>query len=102
MKIEVKATAIYTYELTPDEEQAVKELIKNNPEDFRFMTDDEVIANAVERLWENYQLSLYEDNRTAETEVITDEFSISEFNDIDLEDWIDNNGLRELIEMGEE
>ena len=103
MNIEVVATTTYTYELTPDEEQKVKEMIKNNPKAFQYMEDDEIIANAVCRLWLNGELSIFEnDGRTVESDCSVNDFSFSEFNDIDSEDWIDNNELRKFINESEE
>ena len=103
LNIEVVATTTYTYELTSDEEQKVKEMIKNNPKAFQYMEDDEIIANAVGRLWLNGELSIFEnDGRTVESDCSVDDFSFSEFNDIDSEDWIDNNDLRKFIDESEE
>lgn len=103
LNIEVVATTTYTYELTSDEEQKVKEMIKNNPKAFQYMEDDEIIANAVGRLWLNGELSIFEnDGRTVDSDCSVDDFSFSEFNDIDSEDWIDNNELRKFIDESEE
>lgn len=103
LNIEVVATTTYTYELTPDEEQKVKEMIKHNPKEFQYMEDDKTIANAVGRLWLNGELSIFKnDGRTVESDYSVDDFSFSEFNDIDSEDWIDNNELRKFIDESEE
>lgn len=103
LNIEVVATTTYTYELTPDEEQKVKEMIKNNPKEFQYMADDEIIANAVGKLYSNGELSIFEnDGRTVESDCSVYDFNFSEFNDTDSEDWIDNNGLREIIEGDDE
>ena len=100
MKIEVRATVTYTYDLPETEEQKLIELIKNNPEDYRYMLDEDRVALAFERLYTDTDenLELYNNNRTVESDFVTDEFSYSEFNDIDAEDWIDNNGLRDIVD----
>ena len=103
LNIEVVTTTTYTYELTPDEEQMVKEMIKNNPKEFQYTTDDETIANAVGQLWLEGKLSIFEnDGRTAESDCSVDEFNFSEFNDESSTDWIDNNDLRKIVDGDEE
>lgn len=100
MKIEVRAMVTYTYDVPEMEEHKLIELIKNNPEDYKYMSDEERIALAFEKLYTetDENLELFNNNRTVESDFITNEFLYSEFNDIDAENWIDDNGLRDTVE----
>lgn len=99
MKIEVKATVTYTYELSDKEEEKLARIIRNIPDEFRYMTDNQKVAHAFEMLYASNDTELYENDRTTMSDFRTDEFLYSEFNDIDAEDWLDNNKLRPEMYM---
>lgn len=77
MKIEAVATVYYTCTLSDEEEQLVVKYIKENPEIFEFMDKKKAIAKAVEMLYEEYEIDLYEES--TESDFCTDEVNWSEF-----------------------
>lgn len=63
LKIEAVATTWFTCNLTDEEEKKVIDYIKENPDEFEFMDKEDAIAKAVEILYENDEINLY-DNAT--------------------------------------
>lgn len=59
------------------------------------MLNIEVVTTTTYTYFEN-------DGRTVESDCSVNDFSFSEFNDIDSEDWIDNNELRKFKESDDE
>lgn len=100
MKIEVRTIVTYTYDIPEAEEQKLIELIKNNPEDYKYMSDEDRVALEFEKLYTetDENLEIFNNDRTIESDFMTDEFLYSEFNDVGAEDWIDNNGLRTVVD----
>ena len=76
-KIEAVATVHYTCWLSDEDSQKVIDYIKENPEEFEFMTDKEKIINAVEKLYEENKISPYDSSN--EIDFATEEFQWSEF-----------------------
>lgn len=76
-KIEAVATAHYTCWLSDEDSKKVIEYIKENPEEFEFMTDKEKILKAVEELYEEGEISPYDSSN--ENDFSIEEFRWSEF-----------------------
>lgn len=77
LKIEAEAIVNYTCILSDKEEQKVVDYIKNNPEEFQFMSSKKAIAHAVEILWENDEIDLYEES--TESDFSTNDIKWSKF-----------------------
>ena len=77
MKIEAVAKVYYTCILSDEEEAKVVNYIKSNPEEFEFMDDKKAIAKAVEMLWEDDEVDLYEES--TESDFCTNDIRWSEF-----------------------
>lgn len=76
-KIEAVATVYYTCWLSDEDSQKVIDYIKGNPEEFEFMTDKDKIIKAVEKLYEEDEISPYDSSN--ESDFSTEEFRWSEF-----------------------
>lgn len=79
LKIEAVATVTYTCELSDEDEEKVVKYIKDNPDEFEFMTDKESILAAVNILYNDSKLDLYDDY--VESDFSTEEINWSEFED---------------------
>lgn len=79
LKVEVVGTIYYTCELSDEDEEKVINYIKDSPEEFEFMTEEESIVAAVDILYNNSEIELY-DNAT-ESDYHTEEINWSEFED---------------------
>lgn len=79
LKIEAVATVTYTCELSDEDEEKVVKYIKDNPDEFEFMTDKESILAAVNILYNDNKLDLYDDS--VESDFSTEEINWSEFED---------------------
>lgn len=77
IKVEVVGTIYYTCELSDEDEKKVVNYIKDNPEEFEFMDNEEAITTAVNILYGDSEIDLY-DNAT-ESDYITEEINWSEF-----------------------
>ena len=77
LKIEVVGRIYYTCELSNEDEEKVVNYIKDNPEEFEFMDNEEAITTAVNILYGDSEIDLY-DNAT-ESDYITEEINWSEF-----------------------
>lgn len=77
MKIEAVATMYYTCSLSDDDTQKVLDYIKNNPEEFEYMSDKEKIVKAAEMLYEEDEIDLYQ--FSDESDFSTEEIRWSEF-----------------------
>lgn len=78
-KVEAVATVYYTCSLSDDDGQKVLDYIKENPEEFEFMSDKKKILKAVEILSNNCDIELYDDS--VESDFSTEELRWSEFED---------------------
>ena len=87
LKIEAVATTWFTCNLTDEEEKKVVDYIKENPDEFEFMGKKDSISKAVEILYENDEINLY-DNAT-ESDFSTDEIKWSEFEERTAEEILD-------------
>ena len=79
LKVEVVAKVTYTCELSDKDEKKVIKHIKDNPDEFKFMTNEKSILSAVEFLYNNGELDLYDDS--VESDFSTEEINWSEFED---------------------
>ena len=79
LKIEAVATVTYSCELSDEDEEKVVKYIKDNPDEFEFMTDKESILAAVNILYNDSKLDLYDDY--VESDFSTEEINWSEFED---------------------
>lgn len=79
LKIEAVATVTYTCVLSDEDEEKVVKYIKDNPDEFEFMTDKESILAAVNILYNDNKLDLYDDS--VESDFSTEEINWSEFED---------------------
>ena len=77
LKVEAVATTWFTCTLTDEEEKKVVDYIKENPDEFEYMDKKDAIAKAVEILYENDEINLYDS--TTESDFSTDEIKWSEF-----------------------
>lgn len=77
LKVEVVGKIYYTCTFTDEEEKKIVEYIKDNPEDFKFMSNKQKILNAIEALWGKDELDLYKN--TVESDYQTAEINWSEF-----------------------
>ena len=79
LKIKAVATVTYTCELSDEDEEKVVKYIKDNPDEFEFMTDKESILAAVNILYNDSKLDLYDDS--VKSDFSTEEINWSEFED---------------------
>lgn len=77
--VEAVATIYYTCTLSDEDGQKVLDYIKENPEEFEFMSDKKKILKAVEILSNNCDIELYDDS--VESDFSTEELRWSEFED---------------------
>lgn len=77
MKVEAVATVYYTCSLSDEDSQKVLDYIKDNPEEFEFMSGKEKIVKAVEMLYEEDEIDLYQ--FSDESDFSTEEIRWSEF-----------------------
>ena len=77
LKVEAVATTWFTCTLTDEEEKKVVDYIKENPDEFEYMDKEDAIVKAVEILYENDEINLYDS--TTESDFSTDEIKWSEF-----------------------
>lgn len=83
-KIEAVATVHYTCWLSDEDSQKVVDYIKQNPEEFEFMTAKEKIIKAVEELYEEGEIDPYDSSD--ESDFSTEEFRWSEFEESSAEE----------------
>lgn len=89
LKIETVATTWYTYELNEDEENKIRNMIKENKDGkFDYCSEEESIIKAFEMLYGDGETQLYQDDNTVESDFNTDEFKFSEFNECNAEEWL--------------
>ena len=88
LKVEAVGTIYYTCELSDEDEEKVVRYINDNPEEFEFMTEEESILAAVDILYNDSEIELY-DNAT-ESDYHTEELNWSEFEDRSAEEILSN------------
>ena len=76
-KVEVVGTICYTCVLSNEDEEKVINYIKDNPEEFEFMDNKEAISSAVNILYGDSEINLYND--ATESDYVTEEINWSEF-----------------------
>ena len=79
MCIEVEARTIYTVRLTDEDMAKVKKWIQEHEDDLPSFKMEDNIAWAVARLYEEDEISLYDDEKANESDFYTDEVRWSEF-----------------------
>ena len=79
MCIEVEARTIYTVRLTDEDMAKVKKWIQEHEDDFPSFKMEDNIAWAVARLYEEDEISLYDDEKANESDFYTDKVRWSEF-----------------------
>ena len=77
LKVEVVGTIHYTCTLSDEDEEKVVRYIKDNPEEFEFMDSEEAITTAVNILYGDSEIELY--NNATESDYHTEEINWSEF-----------------------
>lgn len=77
MKVEAVATVYYTCSLSDEDSKKVLDYIKDNPEEFEYMSDKEKIVKAAEMLYEEDEIDLYQ--FSDESDFMTEEIKWSEF-----------------------
>ncbi len=77
LKVEVVGRICYTCELSDEDEAKVVNYIKDNPEEFEFMTEEESIIAAVDILYNDSEIELY--GNAIESDYSTEEINWSEF-----------------------
>ncbi len=92
-KLEAVATAYYTCSLSDEDGQKVLNYIKENPEEFEFMSGKEKILKAVEKLYQNSEVNVYDDS--VEGDFSTEEFRWSEFEDRTPEEILDGENTKD-------
>lgn len=79
MCIEVEARTIYTVHLNDEDITKVKKWIKEHEENLPSFKMEDNIAWAVARLYEDDEISLYDDGKASESDFYTDKVRWSEF-----------------------
>lgn len=77
LKVEAVTKVYYTCILSDEDENKVLDYIKENPKKFEFMSDKKKIIKAVEKLYEDAEVNLYEDS--VESDFATKKIKWSEF-----------------------
>lgn len=77
LKVEAVGTIYYTCELSDEEENKVINYIRDNPEEFEFMNNKEAIVAAVDILYRDSEINLYDN--AIESDYSTEEIKWSEF-----------------------
>lgn len=81
MELEVVARVTYTVHLSDEDVEKVKKYLKDNEENLPSFSDEENLCYAVRTLYEQGEISLYDDNKATESDFSTEEFNWSEFED---------------------
>lgn len=81
MELEVVARVTYTVHLSDEDVEKVKKYLKDNEENFQYFSDEESLCYAVETLYSQGEISLYDDGKATESDFSTEEFNWSEFED---------------------
>lgn len=77
LKVEAVGTIYYTCTLSDEDEEKVVRYIKDNPEEFKYMDDEEAIVEVVNILYSDGEIELY--NKATESDYSTEEIRWSEF-----------------------
>lgn len=88
-RVEAVATVYYTCSLSDEDGKKVLDYIKENPEKFEFMSDKKKILKAVDILFSDCEIELYDN--VVESDFNTDEIRWSEFEDKKPEEILENN-----------
>lgn len=81
MCIEVEGKTIYAVKLTDEDVSLVKQWIEEHEEDLPSFDMRENITYAVRRLYDDGKISLYNKDKTIESDFFTEDVSWSEFED---------------------
>lgn len=88
LKIEAVARVVYTCELSDEDEQKVLQHIKNNPDEFEFMSAKDKLIKAIDELYTDCEIELYESS--VESDCSTEEIKWSEFEERKAEDILED------------
>lgn len=80
-EIEVEEVVVHTTTISDDDEQKIKEYIKNHPEDFEFMTEEQKIIKAISEMDD---IDLYKDS--VDSDSYTNDVRWSEFEECSAEE----------------
>lgn len=92
-KIEAVATVYYTCSLSDEDSKKVLDYIKENPEEFEFMSEKGKILKAVEKLYQDSEVNVYDDS--VESDFSTEEFRWSEFEDRTADEILSGKNLKD-------
>lgn len=92
-KIEAVATVYYTCSLSDEDGQEVLNYVKENPEEFEFMSEKDKILKAVEKLYQDSEVNVYDDS--VESDFSTEEFRWSEFEDRTADEILSGKNLKD-------
>lgn len=81
MELEVVARVTYTVHLSDEDVEKVKKYLKDNKENLPSFFDEENLCYAVRMLYEQGEISLYDDGKATESDFSTEKFNWSEFED---------------------
>ena len=81
MELEVVARVTYTVHLSDEDVKKVKKYLKDNEENLPSFSDEENLCYAVRILYEQGEISLYDNDKATESDFSTEEFNWSEFED---------------------
>lgn len=79
MELEVVARVTYTVHLSDEDMKKVKKYLKDTKENLPSFSDEENLCYAVRTLYEQGEISLYDDGKATESDFSTEEFNWSEF-----------------------
>ena len=88
LKVEVVVKVWNTCTLSDEDEEKVVNYIKNNPEEFEFMSKEKAITNAVKLLYYDDEIELYES--FVESDCSTEEINWSKYEERDAEEILGN------------
>lgn len=90
-KVEAVATVYYTCSLSDEDGQKVLDYIKENPEEFEFMSAKEKIIKAVEKLYDDSKINIYDDS--VESDFTTEKIIWSGFEEKTAEEILEEAGI---------
>ena len=90
-KVEAVATVYYTCSLSDEDGQKVLNYIKENPEEFEFMLAKEKIIKAVEKLYDDSEINIYDDS--VESDFTTEKIIWSGFEEKTAKEILEEAGI---------
>jgi hypothetical protein len=95
LTIQSKGIITYTHTLSDRQEEKIRNYIKDHPEEFEYLIEKEAIVKAVETLYCERDLNIYDDDETGvvESDFTFDGVSWSEFEDRSPEEIFEDWGI---------